>query len=87
MGKNKGGKSKGYISSGQVRTVNKKIQNAIRRDYMASQDRFINQMEALKKGKDVVLTIANPNKEQTNQQFIRVRVSGKEYLNRMKGKV
>lgn len=86
MAKGKGGKSKGYISSGQVRTVNKKVQNAIRRQYMESNDRILNQMEALKKGKDIVMTIPNPNKEETNKRFIRVRVSGKDYVNRMKGK-
>jgi hypothetical protein len=41
-------------------------------------------MAALKAGKDVVITIANPNKEQTNKRFIKVRLSGKDYVQRMK---
>jgi hypothetical protein len=43
-------------------------------------------MAALEKGKDVVFTIANPNKAETNKPFIRQRISGKEFLNRRMGK-
>jgi hypothetical protein len=84
MGKSKAGKSKGNVSKGIHRTVSRKITNAMRRDYMASGDRILNQMAALMKGKDVVITIENPNKSETNRRFIRVKMNGKEFLNRMK---
>ena len=37
-------------------------------------------MDALRKGKDVVFTMSNPNKAQTNKPFVRVRISGKNFL-------
>lgn len=80
----KGGKSKGFISQGIHSNVDRKITNVMRSDYLQSGDRVLNQMAALRKGKDVVMTIANPNKEQTNKKFIKVKVSGKEFVARMK---
>ena len=44
--------------------------------------RLLNQMNALNKGKDVVFTMANPNKNETNKPFIKVRVSGRDWLKR-----
>lgn len=35
-------------------------------------DRIINQFNAYLKGKRVILTVANPNKNETNKPFIRV---------------
>ena len=35
-------------------------------------DRIINQLNAYLKGKRVILTVANPNKNETNKPFIRV---------------
>lgn len=46
--------------------------------------RMLNKMAALHKGKDVTYTIANPNKNETNRPFIKVRVSGKDYLDALK---
>ena len=43
-------------------------------------------MRALHKGKDVVFTIPNPNKEETNKRFVKVKVSGRQFLKRMEGK-
>ena len=80
----KGGKSKGFISQGIHSTVDRKITNAIRSEYLQSGQRVLNQMAALRKGKDVVMTIANPNKEQTNKKFIKVRISGKDFIQRLK---
>lgn len=84
MAKGKGGKSKGFISKGIHSNVNRKITNAMRSEYLQSGERAVNQLRALKQGKDVVMTIANPNKEQTNKRFIKVKVSGKEYIARLK---
>lgn len=83
MGK-KGGKSKGFISQGIHSNVDKKVRNAMRTEYLQSSDRLANQLRALKQGKDIVMTIANPNKEQTNKRFIKVKVSGREYVARLK---
>lgn len=65
--------------------TSKSISKAMRRDYLASGDRFMNQMKALSNGKDVVFTIENPNKTETNKRFIKQRISGKNYLNSRKG--
>ena len=80
----KGGKSKGFISQGKHSNVDRKIVNAMRTEYLQSGDRVLNQLNALKQGKDVVMTMANPNKEQTNKKFIKVKVSGREYVARLK---
>lgn len=71
MGK-KGGKSSGAISLGVHSNVNQKTLNHMRRDYISSGMRHYNQKLAWLKGKNVVLTIENPNKEQTNKRFIKV---------------
>lgn len=71
MGK-KGGKSKGYVSSGVNSNVNPKIRNAMRRDYMQSSERIMNQLKAFRAGKNVVVTIENPNKNETSKRFILV---------------
>ena len=76
----KGGSGKTYTSKGERSSVKKSTRNAVRRDYMQSLQRVINQQNALSKGKDIVLTIENPNKTETNKRFIKVKVSGKEYL-------
>jgi hypothetical protein len=70
----KGGKSKGFISQGIHRNVNKKTLNAMRADRTAA-DKLINIQKAWLKGKNPWMTIANPNKEQTNKRFIRVRMN------------
>ena len=72
MGKKKGGKSKGYTSSGVNTNVDKSVRNAMRRTYMASGDRMMNQRAAFNSGKNVVLTIPNPNPNETNRPFIRI---------------
>ena len=69
----KGGKSKGAVSAGIHSNVSKKITNALRRAYMQSGERIMNQLMAWKRGKNVVVTIPNPNKNDTRARFIRVR--------------
>lgn len=69
----KGGSGKTYTSKGERRSSMK----------TANRDpgqRLLNQMKALDKGKDVVFTMENPNKNETNKRFIKVKVSGKDYL-------
>lgn len=84
MGKSKGGKSKGNVSQGIHSNVSKKIRNDMRNEYRSSPQRILNQMKALSQGKDVVFTIENPNKEETNKRFIKKRISGKDYIKRSK---
>lgn len=69
----KGGKSKGFISQGIHSNVSRSVTNALRREYMSSSERIMNQLAAWKKNKNVVLTIENPNKNETHKRFIRVR--------------
>ena len=86
MAKGKRASGKHYTSKGERKVVNQKVSNAIRSDYLQSPERFVNQMRALHQGKDVLLTIANPNKNETNKRFIKVKVTGREFLKRMAGK-
>ena len=57
-----------YVSKGIVGTT--KSRNKNDPDYPAR--RMMNQLKAFQKGKNVVLTIENPNKNETNKRFIRV---------------
>ncbi len=68
------------VSKGERRNVAKKTTNAARRDYIASDgmERLINQLNAFKANKNVVVTIPNPNKKETNKRFI--KVSGRDYF-------
>jgi hypothetical protein len=68
----KGGKSKGFISQGLHSNVSKSVCKAMRRDYMASGERLMNQRRAFNAGRNVMLTIPNPNQNETNRRFIRV---------------
>lgn len=72
MAKGKGGKSSGFISQGIHSNVSKSVRRAIRQDYLASGMRMVNQRAAWAKGKNVMLTIPNPNPNETNKLFIRV---------------
>ena len=67
----KGKSSKGYISKGERNNVRKDITKAIRREYKVV-DRVNNQIDAFIKGKNVMLTIPNPNPNETMKRFIRV---------------
>lgn len=72
MAKKKGGKSKGNVSAGINSNVSKDIRKAMRRAYMESGERIMNQRAAFNAGKNVMLTIPNPNGNETNKPFIRV---------------
>jgi RNA:NAD 2'-phosphotransferase (TPT1/KptA family) len=68
----KGGNSKGVMSAGIHSNVKSSILNASRREYLASGERHMNQLASWRLGKNVVLTIDNPNKNETGKRFIRV---------------
>lgn len=72
MGKSKGGKSKGNVSAGIYSNVSKTVLKQMRREYMASGQRIINQRKAFDAGKNVMVTIPNPNPNETNKRYLRV---------------
>lgn len=85
MPKIKGGKSKGNVSQGINSNIATNTKRLMKEGYRSSIHRILNQQKALLQGKDVVITVPNPNKNETNRTFIRQRVSGKNYLNSLKG--
>lgn len=60
------------VSKGERRCVNRSVTKATRRDYMKSAERMSNQLSAFLRGKNVMLTVPNPNTNETNKRFIRV---------------
>lgn len=69
------GKKKSRTSQTSTGTVNQRkssISKLLRREYKQSGLRSINQLAAFNRGKNVVLTVENPNKNETNKRFIRV---------------
>ena len=59
-------------SKGERDNVSKKLLNAMRRDYVGTMTQLNNQLKAWRQGKNVVLTVTNPNSKETNKRFIRV---------------
>jgi len=68
------------VSKGERRPLDRAIQKATRREYRNSFERHMNQLRAHLAGKPTMITIANPNPQETNKPFI--RVPGKEYFNK-----
>lgn len=73
MAKKKGGKSKGNVSAGIHSNVSRSTLRTVRTANKAS--KAANQLDAFMKGKRVMVTIENPNKQETNKPFIRVEAS------------
>jgi len=67
--------STGYTSKGQRPNVRKDICKAMRRDYAGSVEQMTNKIRALKAGKRVMVTVPNPNKNNTKERFIRIPMS------------
>jgi hypothetical protein len=72
------------VSKGQGSNVNKKLLNALRNDTTLLQAAS-NKRDAWLRGKNVMLTIPNPNDKETNKRFIRVNAkdvwgSPKKYI-------
>jgi len=71
MGKKKSRETE--TSRGERNNVNRDVIKSLRRDYMNNDlARMKNQMNAFKKGKNVMVTIPNSNPNETNKRFIRV---------------
>ena len=60
-----------YTSKGSINNTSNKIKNAVRKDRPAG-DRILCQIRAWEKGKKTMVTIENPNKNETNKRFIRI---------------
>tara|TARA_Y100000813_G_C24034698_1_gene291560 strand:+ start:361 stop:624 length:264 start_codon:yes stop_codon:yes gene_type:complete len=58
-----------YVSQGMRKNVSRRWLKLTRKD---NDDRLFNQWDAFMKGKNVMLTIPNPNKNETNKRYIRV---------------
>ncbi len=76
MGKQRSRKTR--TSSGKHGVVNRQISKQMRREYMTSPHRAVNQILAHMKGRRTVFVIQNPDTSQTNKRFI--RVTGDEVL-------
>lgn len=67
--------NKVYVSKGEVSTISSEMKKMARREYLESGTRLLNQLSAWKKGRNVVLTVPNPNPNQTNKRFVRLNAS------------
>ena len=72
MAKKKGGKSKGFISQGERPNFKSSTLKAVRRDVTLS-EKMANVMSAYLAGRNPWLTVPNPNTNETNKRFIRVK--------------
>ncbi len=60
------------VSKGQRKSINSRWTKEARREWIGSTAQMLAKVEAFKKGKNVMLTIKNPNNNETNKPFIRV---------------
>lgn len=72
MAKGKRSSGKHYTSKGERRNVARKWVKEARREWMSGPDRMYAQLSAFLKLKKVMLTIPNPDKNNTKERFIRV---------------
>ena len=63
------------VSKGERRPIDPKWRKQYRREYNGSTAQMQNKLEAWLSGKNVMLTIENPNKNETNKRFIRVNAN------------
>ena len=71
MARKKGGKSTGLVSKGARSNVAQDTRKLMRRTVTELQT-ALNKQEAFRQGKNVMLTIPNPNKQETREPFIRI---------------
>lgn len=71
-GKKSSGKH--YTSKGERKNVSSNLLNGIRSERTGADD-MLNKQKAWMNGSNPWVTMENPNKEQTNKKFIRVRYS------------
>ena len=72
MARGKRSKGSGYVSKGERPSVNKSIRKSLRLEYLQTEARVLNQQAAWRAGKNVMLTVPNPDKKNTKERTIRV---------------
>jgi len=82
MAKGKTASGTKYVSKGERPNVKRETLAGVRRDGADNLTRELRKIEAWKKGKNFVLTVDNPNKNQKNKPF--VRVNGPELLGKFR---
>lgn len=80
MAKGKKASGKHEVSKGERRSS-----MSTRNVGITEADKMLRKLAALRKGQDVVITLENPNKAETNRPFIRHKVNGKAYLKYVQG--
>lgn len=60
-----------YTSSGGCPTISRRISNSVRQD-VTDATTLLRQLKVWARGKRTMVTIENPNKNETNKKFIRV---------------
>lgn len=78
--------AKGKKASGKTSTSKGERRSSMSTRINNPSDKLMNKMAALAKGKDVWITLPNPNKNETNKPFIRQKISGKAFVARRMGK-
>ena len=64
-----------YTSKGERRPIDPKLKKMARREWVGSTAQMTAKYAAWLSGKNVMLTIENPNKNETNKRFIRVNAN------------
>lgn len=72
MAKGKRSSGKHYTSKGERPNVSRWLKKACRREYLNTDSRLSNQVTAWRAGKNVMITIPNPDKKNTKERMIRV---------------
>lgn len=61
------------------------MKKVARREYLGNSAKvMLNKQLNLERGNDVVMTVPNPDKNNTRERFVKIRVSGKDHLNHLK---
>lgn len=68
------GSGKTYTSKGERHNVSRSTLSGVKRDRDPS-EKVINVQRAWLEGRNPWVTLANPNKEQTNKRFVRVKAN------------
>ena len=64
-----------YVSKGERSPIDRKLVKAARKEWVGSTAQITAKYNAWLRGKNVVLTIPNPNTNETNKRFIRVNAN------------
>ena len=72
MAKGKKSKRSGVVSKGERKSQDPKWKKIARKEWKGSTAQMIAKVAAFRAGRNVMFTIPNPNKNETNKRFIRV---------------